>query len=63
MFEAAIRAERLTKRFEDVLAVDSISFEVGCGTITALLGGTGAALWGAFRHEKLARLGRLEMAS
>ncbi len=42
MFEAAIRAERLTKRFEDVLAVDSISFEVGAGTTTALLGGNGA---------------------
>ena len=42
MFEAAIRAERLTKRFEDVLAVDGISFEVGAGTTTALLGGNGA---------------------
>jgi benzoyl-CoA reductase subunit D len=26
-------------------------------------GAIGAAIWGAFRHEKLARLGQLPMAS
>jgi ABC-2 type transport system ATP-binding protein len=39
---AAIVAEKLTKRFDDVLAVDGVSFEVGSGTITGLLGGNGA---------------------
>jgi ABC-2 type transport system ATP-binding protein len=39
---AAIVARRLTKRFDDVLAVDEASFEVASGTITGLLGGNGA---------------------
>ncbi len=42
MTETAIRAEALTKRFDDVLAVDAIDFEVAAGGITALLGGNGA---------------------
>ncbi len=40
--EIAIRAEALTKRFDDVLAVDGIDFEVASGGITALLGSNGA---------------------
>ena len=42
MENAAIRVEGLTKRFDDVLAVDAIDFEVRAGTVTALLGGNGA---------------------
>lgn len=38
----AIKVENLTKRFDDVVAVNGISFEVEAGTITALLGGNGA---------------------
>ena len=38
----AIRADKLTKKFDDKIAVDEISFEVKAGTITALLGGNGA---------------------
>jgi ABC-2 type transport system ATP-binding protein len=42
MKNAAIRVEALTKRFDDIVAVDSIDFDVVAGTITALLGGNGA---------------------
>ena len=42
MQDVAIRAERLTKRFDNVLAVDDISFEVARGEMVALLGGNGA---------------------
>jgi ABC-2 type transport system ATP-binding protein len=37
-----IRAERLTKRFGDVVAVDDLSFEVAPGTVTGFLGPNGA---------------------
>jgi len=37
-----IRVEGLTKRFDRVTAVDSISFTVDAGSTTALLGGNGA---------------------
>jgi len=40
--EIAIRAQALTKRFDDVLAVDHIDFEIAAGGITALLGSNGA---------------------
>ena len=39
---AAIRVEGLTKRFDDVIAVDGISFEVARGGVTGLLGANGA---------------------
>ncbi len=38
----AIRVSDLTKRFDDVLAVDGVSFDVAAGSIAALLGGNGA---------------------
>ncbi|MEE8445234.1 MAG: ABC transporter ATP-binding protein [Alphaproteobacteria bacterium] len=40
--DIAIRVRALTKRFDDVLAVDTIDFEVACGGITALLCSNGA---------------------
>ncbi|PWC43537.1 ABC transporter ATP-binding protein [Azospirillum sp. TSO22-1] len=40
--KAAIRTDRLTKRFGDVTAVDSVSFTVAPGSVTGLLGGNGA---------------------
>lgn len=37
-----LRAQDLTKKFANVLAVDALCFELKKGTITALLGGNGA---------------------
>ncbi|HEY0834752.1 MAG TPA: ABC transporter ATP-binding protein [Azospirillum sp.] len=42
MTHHAIKAERLTKRFGEVTAVDGISFAVSRGSVTGLLGGNGA---------------------
>ncbi len=42
MAAPAIQVENLSKRFESLLAVDAISFEVPAGGVTALLGGNGA---------------------
>ena len=42
MREFAIRTVGLTKRFEDILAVDDISFDVPRGAVVGLLGGNGA---------------------
>ena len=39
---AAISVENLTKRYEKVLAIQSLTFDVAAGTTTALLGGNGA---------------------
>jgi ABC-2 type transport system ATP-binding protein len=40
--QAAISARRLTKRFGAVMAVDGVSFDIGAGSVTGLLGGNGA---------------------
>jgi ABC-2 type transport system ATP-binding protein len=40
--KTAIAVEHLTKRYKTTLAVDDISFQVECGSVTALLGGNGA---------------------
>jgi ABC-2 type transport system ATP-binding protein len=40
--ETVIEVRHLTKRFQTILAVDDVSFTVGRGQITALLGGNGA---------------------
>jgi ABC-2 type transport system ATP-binding protein len=37
-----VRAEHLSKRFGDVLAVDDLSFALECGTVTGFLGPNGA---------------------
>ena len=42
MPQTIIQVEHLTKRFDEVLAVDDLSFEVASGSATALLGGNGA---------------------
>ena len=39
---AAISVENLTKRYDKVLAIQSLTFDVAAGTTTALLGGNGA---------------------
>ena len=40
--DIALRVDDLTKRYGDVVAVDSIGFHVPLGSVTALLGGNGA---------------------
>jgi ABC-2 type transport system ATP-binding protein len=42
MSEPLVVVRRLSKRFERVLAVDDVSFDVARGSTTALLGGNGA---------------------
>lgn len=42
MSNYAIRADRLAKRFGDIQAVDSLTFDIRHGDIVALLGGNGA---------------------
>jgi ABC-2 type transport system ATP-binding protein len=42
MPEAAITTEALTKRFDEVLAVDGLSVDIAAGAVTGLLGGNGA---------------------
>ena len=42
MSQAVIKVDRLTKRLEDIAAVDAISFAVPAGTVAGLLGGNGA---------------------
>jgi benzoyl-CoA reductase subunit D len=45
------------------MAAQKIDVTVRSHPDSIYAGAMGAALWGAFRHEKLARLGQLEMAS
>jgi len=42
MTEIAVQAEKLTKHYGESIAVDGISFAIGAGSITGLLGGNGA---------------------
>lgn len=42
MSETAIRVENLAKHFNEIVVVDSLSFEVARGEVVALLGGNGA---------------------
>jgi ABC-2 type transport system ATP-binding protein len=42
MLDAIVVAEHVSKRFDDTIAVDNISFTVERGSTTALLGGNGA---------------------
>jgi ABC-2 type transport system ATP-binding protein len=47
--DAALRVERLTKRFGETVAVDDLSFTVGHGTVTGFLGPNGAGKTTTFR--------------
>jgi ABC-type multidrug transport system ATPase subunit len=38
----AIQLENISRRFDDVLAVDDVSFSVNSGSVCAVLGGNGA---------------------
>ncbi len=38
----AIEVQAVSKYYDEVLAVDALSFRIGCGSICALLGGNGA---------------------
>ena len=42
MYPPAIKVENLTKRFDDIVAVDDVSFAVERGGVTGLLGANGA---------------------
>ena len=42
MASAAIKVENLSKRFDDIVAVDDLTFEIEEGSLAALLGGNGA---------------------
>jgi ABC-2 type transport system ATP-binding protein len=42
MTEIAVQAEKLTKHYGESIAVDGVSFVIGAGSITGLLGGNGA---------------------
>ncbi len=42
MTDAIVQARSITKRFERIIAVDNVSFEVRAGSTAALLGGNGA---------------------
>ena len=42
MTEIAVQTEKLTKHYGESIAVDGISFAIGAGSITGLLGGNGA---------------------
>jgi benzoyl-CoA reductase subunit D len=55
--------EGLVAALAEEMENQKIDFEVRTSPDSIYAGAVGAALWGAFRHEKLARLGQLEMAS
>jgi ABC-2 type transport system ATP-binding protein len=42
MVDSIVQVSSITKRFERIVAVDNVSFEVVAGSTTALLGGNGA---------------------
>jgi ABC-2 type transport system ATP-binding protein len=42
MARPALEVEHLTKRYDEVVAIDGVSFAIAAGGVTALLGGNGA---------------------
>jgi benzoyl-CoA reductase subunit D len=48
---------------QEIVAEQELAARVTSHADSIYAGAIGAALWGAFRHEKLARLGQLAMAS
>ena len=57
------RDEGLVAAIEEELVSQNIAAEIRTHPQSAYAGAIGAALWGAFRHEKLAALGQLAQAS
>ena len=54
--------EGLVLALQEAMAKEKVSFPVRSHPQSIYAGAIGAALWGAFRHEKLARLGELAAA-
>src|SRR2546429_1582708 len=48
-FDAGVRAEHLGKRYDDVLALDDVSFHAPAGSVLGLLGHNGAGKTTAIR--------------
>ena len=55
--------EGLVAALKEELAEQGVNVEARNHPDSAYAGAIGAALWGAFRHDKLARLGQLKLAS
>ena len=55
--------EGLVLALQEAMAKEKVSFPVRSHPQSIYAGAIGAALWGAFRHEKLKRLGELAAAS
>ena len=55
--------EGLVLALQEAMAKEKVAFPVRSHPQSIYAGAIGAALWGAFRHEKLARLGELAAAS
>ena len=53
----------LLAALNESMAEQKVAVDVHNHPDSIYAGAIGAALWGAFRHEKLARLGQLAMAS
>ena len=48
--EPLVRIEKLTKRFDDVTALDEVSLEIGAGRIVGLVGANGGGKSTLLRH-------------
>jgi benzoyl-CoA reductase subunit D len=55
--------EGLVAAMQEAMTKEKVSFPVRSHPDSIYAGAIGAALWGAFRHEKLARIGELAAAS
>jgi benzoyl-CoA reductase subunit D len=55
--------EGLVTAMQEAMAKERVTYPVRCHPDSIYAGAIGAALWGAFRHEKLARLSELARAS
>lgn len=53
----------LVQALREAMVQEKVSLKVASHPDSIYAGAIGAALWGAFRHDKLARLGQLKMAS
>jgi benzoyl-CoA reductase subunit D len=55
--------EGLVAAMQEAMVKEKVTHPVRCHPDSIYAGAIGAALWGAFRHDKLARLGELAQAS